>query len=348
VVIRTGSDATETVVTADNIVLAVGNDDPMYPEWTQDLLSSSEEESRGGHENHPRISHLLQLSDGIDGASSASNSSNNNNNDETVEEQQHQQVVAIIGGGISAVHKALQLTSADSNKKVHIISRHEVREQQFDTHQDWMMTKELAARSTEKGGKGLNDRLKKFETIESVGERRKVILRERIPGTIPTYMTRARGGLEDAIREGKIRWHVADVATAEEHNDNDSNDNGNDPVKNGFRLELTSGDSISVDRIVLATGLGKRPPGHAIIHPLAEEAGLPLSPCGYPIVDESLLWRQKASDGNNDPSASSSSSSSNIFVSGGLAELELGPSARNIAGARMAAERIAAAASELR
>ena len=43
----------------------------------------------------------------------------------------------------------------------------------------------------------------------------------------------------------------------------------------------------------------------------------------YPIVDENLLWDKKW-----------------IYVAGALAELELGPSARNIAGARLAAERI--------
>jgi len=49
----------------------------------------------------------------------------------------------------------------------------------------------------------------------------------------------------------------------------------------------------------------------------------PMEFCGYPIVDRDLRWGHPR-----------------IFVSGALAELELGPSARNIAGARLAAERI--------
>ncbi|MBL8151238.1 MAG: hypothetical protein JNN15_15045, partial [Blastocatellia bacterium] len=43
---------------------------------------------------------------------------------------------------------------------------------------------------------------------------------------------------------------------------------------------------------------------------------------GYPIVDRSLKWHP------------------GIYVSGPLAELELGPTARNIIGARTAAEKL--------
>lgn len=329
VVIRTGSDAEAiTAVSADNIVLAVGNDDPLFPEWSTDLTSKSKDH---------KISHLLQISE----SSETSGSCAENGNHGSGESVDGPRVVAIIGGGISAVHKALQLTSVDNvnNQKttnddkttsvvVHIVSRHPVREQQFDTHQDWMMTDELAKRSLEKGGKGLTERQKGFRTISAPAERREVIKRERIPGTVPTYMTRTKGGLEEAIAAGKIHWHVAGVASAKDENER-------------YKLDLTNGASIAADEIVLATGLGKRPPGHQIIHPLAEEACLPLSPCGYPLVDPSLQWKPRSSTIDGD--GGGFNTSSKIFVSGGLAELELGPSARNIAGARMAAERIAAA-----
>ena len=46
---------------------------------------------------------------------------------------------------------------------------------------------------------------------------------------------------------------------------------------------------------------------------------------GYPIIDPSLRWHPR-------------------YVTGPLAELELGPSSRNIAGARRAGERILEAA----
>lgn len=352
VVIATGSDA--TVVSADNIVLAVGNDDPLFPEWATDLAS----QTTGDSGNH-KISHLLQISDDFE-QSGASDEQDDDSNQKGGQPR----VVVIIGGGISAVHKALQLTSVDNmnNQKkitpngkananasntvvVHIVSRHPVREQQFDTHQDWMMTQELAQRSLEKGGKGLTKRQTEFGALEAPSDRRAVILRERIPGTVPTYMTRARGGLEEAIAQGKIHWHVAGVASAATVAANESKSS---PRR--YQLDLTNGNGIAADEIILATGLGKRPPGHSIIHPLAEQAGLPLSRCGYPLVDASLEWKpnhKRFSGGNDSDSSSHNNSSRNIgskiFVSGGLAELELGPSARNIAGARMAAERIAGA-----
>jgi len=339
VIIRTSSDAPTTVF-ADNIVLAVGNDDPLFPEWATDLVSTN---------NNHKISHLLQILDGAD-----SSCPNHNDDDDDDDEVDGPRVVAIIGGGISAVHKALQLTSVDNinniknnggktnNRVVHIVSRHPLREQQFDTHQDWMMTEELAQRSLDKGGKGLTERQTKFRTIEAPTERREIIQRERIPGTVPTYMTRAKGGLEEAISRGKIHWHVAGVAEA-------TTEVGGSTGIRRYQLNLTNGDGIAADEIILATGLGKRPPGHQIIHPLAEQADLPLSPCGYPLVDQSLQWKRQSadherSDDENDNSDIPRYTSSKIFVSGGLAELELGPSARNIAGARMAAERIAAAA----
>ena len=91
-----------------------------------------------------------------------------------------------------------------------------------------------------------------------------------------------------------------------------------------MELELSSGETIEAGEVLLATGFGKGIPGGKIVREdLVERAGLEVSDfCGYPIVDDTLSWHKR------------------IYVAGGLAELELGPSARNIAGARLAAERI--------
>ena len=78
--------------------------------------------------------------------------------------------------------------------------------------------------------------------------------------------------------------------------------------------------------MILATGFGTRVPGGDLVAGVAHRAGLELGPCGYPVPDRRLRWHDR------------------IFVAGALAELELGPSARNIAGGRLAAERIVAAA----
>ncbi len=78
------------------------------------------------------------------------------------------------------------------------------------------------------------------------------------------------------------------------------------------------------DEVFLATGFKSGLPGGALIRrDLVEQSGLKISDyCGFPIVSFDLKWHPR------------------ISVSGALAELELGPSARNIAGARLAAERI--------
>ena len=75
------------------------------------------------------------------------------------------------------------------------------------------------------------------------------------------------------------------------------------------------------DHVILATGFEKKRPGQWLQN-IIEKCELPQASCGYPIVDKNLHWAK------------------NIYVSGALAELEVGPVARNIVGARIAAERI--------
>ena len=76
--------------------------------------------------------------------------------------------------------------------------------------------------------------------------------------------------------------------------------------------------------MILATGFEAQRPGGVLVDDLIEEQGLPCAACGYPQVDGSLRWHPR------------------VFVAGPLAELELGPAARNIAGARRAGERLVA------
>ena len=85
-------------------------------------------------------------------------------------------------------------------------------------------------------------------------------------------------------------------------------------------------ETIAADRIVLATGFARRRPGGSWLTRAIHALGLSCASCGYPIVDASLEWHP------------------GLFVSGPLAELEIGPVARNIVGARQAGTRIAAAA----
>ena len=95
-------------------------------------------------------------------------------------------------------------------------------------------------------------------------------------------------------------------------------------------MSLSCGNTIEVDEVLLATGFGKKLPGGKLIKDLVKNFDLEVSDfCGFPIVDENLSWGSKG-----------------IYVAGALAELEIGPSARNIAGARLAAERILKAATK--
>jgi lysine/ornithine N-monooxygenase len=84
-------------------------------------------------------------------------------------------------------------------------------------------------------------------------------------------------------------------------------------------------EPIVTDQVVLATGFEQERPGGKWLTRVIEDLGLACSACGYPILDRSLCWQDR------------------IYVTGALAELEIGPVARNIMGVRLAAERIAAA-----
>ena len=292
---------------ADKIVLAIGNDEPAYPtDWVDD------DDIQTG-----LVQHLLDdtavCTEHCDGESIHGN-------------------VAIVGGGISAAHKASELVEKQKQKhagtvhtKIHLISRHHFREQQFDTHQDWMMDRAAVIRSKQNGGYGVPKRQRLFAK-KSLDERRKTILKERIPGTVTPAVYRGNHGLKYAIEKGHLDFHHDEVISKSVTADTT---NGASTIQ----LTLDSGKVIeNVDKVLLATGFGKRLPGGKMIQKLIEDANLPTScHCGYPVVNDQLQW-----------------GSSRIYVSGGLAELELGPSARNIAGARLAAERIIPATNNLK
>jgi cation diffusion facilitator CzcD-associated flavoprotein CzcO len=90
-------------------------------------------------------------------------------------------------------------------------------------------------------------------------------------------------------------------------------------------LRTSRGEPLEADRVVLATGFEAARPGGDWLDRAVRELDLRCAPCGYPLVDERLCWTP------------------GLFVTGALAELELGPVARNIVGARNAADRLRAA-----
>lgn len=106
------------------------------------------------------------------------------------------------------------------------------------------------------------------------------------------------------------------------------------PDDDGLLLRLADGQTVSNARVVLATGLdpvSETP----LVERVAEGLSLERGVDGYPVLDdETLAWRRR--DGP----------APNLFVSGALAELSVGPLARNIVGARRVAQRLTGVGTE--
>lgn len=138
--------------------------------------------------------------------------------------------------------------------------------------------------------------------------RRQRIDRARHRGSVPPELGAA---LRRAVRRGDVAWLEAEVAACRDD-------------ARGVVLELDRPPSIvRADHLMLATGLPRGRPGGALIDHAIAHLGLPCASCGFPLAREDLAWAP------------------GLYVTGGLAELQLGPTARNIAGARAAGERLA-------
>ena len=147
-------------------------------------------------------------------------------------------------------------------------------------------------------------------TQESDPERRRAMIRKaRHRGSVPPDVRRK---LRGAIDRGEITWHEAEVDELE-------------AARDGLCARLSTGVTIDSNRVLLATGFASDRPGGALVDDLVAAESLPCASCGYPIVDRALRWHPR------------------LHVSGPLAELELGPTARNIAGARRAGDRLVSA-----
>ncbi len=148
--------------------------------------------------------------------------------------------------------------------------------------------------------------LRAFVAEHDLDRRRCLINGARHRGSIPPQLIRT---LRRTIRSGALRWVQGGVETAYSS-------------PHGVVLEGAATTPVEVDFVLLATGFEARRPGGALVDQLVADYQLPCASCGYPAIDTNLRWHPR------------------IFVSGPLAELQLGPAARNIAGARHAAERI--------
>lgn len=147
-----------------------------------------------------------------------------------------------------------------------------------------------------------------FQKIPDYTKRRCTIQQARHRGSVPPDVAVQ---VRRAVKAETLRLLMAGVASAT-------------AIGNGqVQLMLTDGaGTLTGDCVILATGFAPQRPGGAWLDAAVAELELPVAACGYPIVDPALCWTE------------------GLYTLGPLAELEIGPVARNITGARQAAERI--------
>jgi hypothetical protein len=197
----------------------------------------------------------------------------------------------VLGGGLSAVQTALQLRAR--GLRTVLLSRHALRERQFDSDPGWMGPRFLRG----------------FEATRDPAARRALIAGARFRGSAPAD---ALAALRAAEAAGGLEVHIA------EHSASGAVPGGGLWLRAGERTHAAAG-------LVLCTGVEAARPGGALVDGLVE-SGLPCSACGFPLPSRGLEWAP------------------GLHLMGPLAELVVGPAARNIKGARIAAERIAACA----
>lgn len=142
--------------------------------------------------------------------------------------------------------------------------------------------------------------------------RRQLIAAARHRGSLPPDVA---AELKTALESGQIRQRITTAIGA--------------TWAKARGIEFHLGDEnqregrLTADCVVLATGFAPTRPGGKWLERAIHDLGLACGACGYPVVNRQLRWE------------------AGLYVTGPLAELELGPTARNITGARHAAERLA-------
>jgi hypothetical protein len=193
------------------------------------------------------------------------------------------------------------LKLAAAGRQVVLISRSPLRVARYDTEPGWLGPRYMRA----------------FRELEDYGDRRRTIAEARRTGTVNEDVASA---LRAAERRGEVELVQGEVLGAARDGrcvlatlrpgGGPASEEGSTPVVRRFA------------RVFLGTGLGTRRPGGRWLDELCGAEGLPTAPCGFPIVGAGLDWAP------------------GLYATGALGELELGPVARNLAGARRAGDRI--------
>ncbi|MGG4265513.1 NAD(P)-binding domain-containing protein [Peribacillus simplex] len=146
-----------------------------------------------------------------------------------------------------------------------------------------------------------------FRAITSYQKRREAISQARNKGSIPPDLHKV---LMNQVKQGLLHVMDDEVISAVWRDGYISLRDKNEKV-----IQQTG-------TILLATGFKSSMPGKDWLTPVIQSYDLRCAECGYPIVSQALQWGP------------------GLYVTGALAELEMGPISRNISGARQAAERI--------
>jgi cation diffusion facilitator CzcD-associated flavoprotein CzcO len=154
--------------------------------------------------------------------------------------------------------------------------------------------------------------LRRFQAAD-LDERRRAVDEARVRGSVTAEVLAELG---QALEAGRLALRRGRVVGAEAR-------------EGRVRLQLSDGP-LRAGRVVLATGFRSDPPGGPLLAQIIRDFHLPCHACGYPVVGPDLQW------------------GAGIHAAGPLAELALGPCARNIVGARNAGRLLLAAAAQER
>ncbi|MDM7881763.1 NAD(P)-binding domain-containing protein [Staphylococcus borealis] len=143
--------------------------------------------------------------------------------------------------------------------------------------------------------------MSRFLNIDSSIERMSIIQQERHKGSMPRELYLR---LKKHVQSGRLIIHKDTIESVDQHHIH------------------TQHSTEPYDFILLATGFKSTLLQQPMIQSLITNEHAPLTHCGFPSISTELEWLPQ------------------LFVSGGLADLELGPFARNIMGGREAAQRI--------
>ena len=211
---------------AQQLVLAIGAGEQLiWPEWAP----------RGDH----RIRHVFEP--GFDGWPTS------------------RETVVVVGGGISAGHIALRLLG--EGHQVHLVSRHALRQHQFDSDPSWLGRSKMSSFSRERDH----------------NRRRTLITMARHKGSVPPSI---RQRLHEAMSRAELGWHEGQIQ-------------GLNLDAGGLELRLSTGVVLEAQRVLLATGFAAGRPGGEMLEELVTSASLPCASCGYPVVSPSLCWHPR-------------------------------------------------------